>query len=507
MLPKTLLPAVSALFLFLPLVAPAASAATVYTDGMETTTGWTLSGSSVSADCSVRYSGVCSFKADPVCCAENAAATRSTSIAMSGITTVTVWFRPSFLSSDMDSNFIVRMNGGDLVYHTTYGLGGAASIVGYDGWHGYIGAYSTANVWYRGVITIHPGTDWASGSLYDAAGNSLGTSSAVIPADATTITALVVEGVEWGDTGDVVNYDAVSVDVTGSAPTAPTGVSVQRNGNIGELAVSWNPPTSTGSHPLDHYRLYRSTSSGGPYDVLGYFATYDRAYTDSGLADGTRYYYKVGAVTEAGETRSSPVSQTTYGVPSAPTNLVAAAAPGQTTLTWTAPSNNGGGSILEYRVYRGYASGQLSYLGSASGSSTAFTDTTCYVGKACYYAVGAVNFMGESPSSNEASALGMAVPDGTDVTNLVTDADGDGYSNADEALGHSDPSNFYSTPVTDDDCDGVANGQEADGLAALGVGHPVVEYTLGSVDVDPETGAFDVEPPTVSNHPEGSSSC
>lgn len=93
------------------------------------------------------------------------------------------------------------------------------------------------------------------------------------------------------------------------------------------------------------------------------------------------------------------------------------------------------------------------------------------------------------------------------VMALATDSDGDGYSNADELLGNSDPTSPSSRPWTDYDCDGKANSQEDDLLAAQGIGHPVVSVTGGGVMLDPETLGVSIDPPTVGVHNEGGSSC
>jgi fibronectin type 3 domain-containing protein len=85
--------------------------------------------------------------------------------------------------------------------------------------------------------------------------------------------------------------------------TAPTGVTASTS--ITGIYLSWNSLNGAGS-----YRIYRSTTSGGTYTLVG---TSDTAsYSDTGLSVPTTYYYKVSGYNAAGESPlSSYVSATT----------------------------------------------------------------------------------------------------------------------------------------------------------------------------------------------------
>jgi hypothetical protein len=81
--------------------------------------------------------------------------------------------------------------------------------------------------------------------------------------------------------------------------------------------LSWQAPSSDGGSAITGYRVYRGTASGAETLLapLGNVTSFD----DLGAANGTTYYYEVGAVNVAGEgPRSSEVSAT----PQSPTSPV-----------------------------------------------------------------------------------------------------------------------------------------------------------------------------------------
>lgn len=120
---------------------------------------------------------------------------------------------------------------------------------------------------------------------------------------------------------------------------------------------------------------------------------------------------------------------------------------------------------------------------------------------------GAIGYNGMVEPAATRACLNAACHDEATLVALTLDTDSDGYSNADEASGNSDPTNSASTPWTDDDCDGRPNRAEPDLLAAQGVAHPALKVSGGGVTFDPTTFATTVTPPTVAIVPEGASSC
>jgi uncharacterized surface anchored protein len=70
------------------------------------------------------------------------------------------------------------------------------------------------------------------------------------------------------------------------------GLVLQVTGNCGVIQLSW---TDTGA---DHYDVYRGTTSGGPYVMIGSVTT--NSYNDNSAASGTTYYYVVQSADKTG---------------------------------------------------------------------------------------------------------------------------------------------------------------------------------------------------------------
>ena len=104
------------------------------------------------------------------------------------------------------------------------------------------------------------------------------------------------------------------------------------------------------------------------------------------------------------------VAVTGNAVPTAPFGLAATVAT-SIQLNWSAPSSNGGTPVTSYNVYRGISTGTESLLASVPASSLMYTDPSALVNQNYFYQVTAVNSVGESSRSNEASGrLPIPVP-------------------------------------------------------------------------------------------------
>ena len=207
--------------------------------------------------------------------------------------------------------------------------------------------------------------------------------------------------------GTVVGASSSEVSATPTLLTTPGAPSelVAKRGN-GKVSLSWVAPISNGGSPVTGYDLYRATSSGGESQAtpIGVGGT---SYTDSGLSNGTTYYYEVAAVNSLGVGQdSTEVSVTPATTPGPPRSLVArSGSPSGVALTWSAPSSNGGSPITSYVISRSTRSGRETPVATTTcASSCSYGDTSTTRGTTYYYEVAATNAVGTGGVSNQASA-------------------------------------------------------------------------------------------------------
>ncbi len=202
------------------------------------------------------------------------------------------------------------------------------------------------------------------------------------------------------------------VQIGAASPVAPSAPqSLAAKAGDGSVSLTWQPPASNGAANITGYDVYRGTSPGAESSTPLATGVTTTSFTDSTAANGTTYYYKVTAVNAAGQSpRSNEASATPQATaPSAPTGLMASGSNGSVKLSWIAPASNGGSQITGYDVYRGTSPGGESSTPIATGvSGSTYTDTGVTNGTTYYYKVTAVNAVGQSPQSNEASATPQA---------------------------------------------------------------------------------------------------
>jgi fibronectin type 3 domain-containing protein/N-acetylneuraminic acid mutarotase len=192
-------------------------------------------------------------------------------------------------------------------------------------------------------------------------------------------------------------------------PSAPQNPSAAQGPGPGQIKLAWQAPAANGGLPVTSYKVYRANAAAGPFVLIATLGN-TLSYTDGGLGNGATRWYRISAVNAAGEgVQGATVSATTAVAPDAPRALLGAPGPnvGQAVLTWLSPSSNGGLAVTNYRIYRGTASGQETFLQEV-GNVLTFIDDGLALGTTYYYRVTAVNAAGEGVASNEAVVLGTA---------------------------------------------------------------------------------------------------
>ena len=201
---------------------------------------------------------------------------------------------------------------------------------------------------------------------------------------------------------------------------APTGLKAVAGDGL--VNLSWN--TVSGA---DYYRLFRSTTPGGPYNAIAQLTQDTTAFTDIRNSNGNyyvpngTYYYVVLAGNNGGTSGYSNEATTLLSI-AAPTNLTATPGDGSVALSWDAVTG-----ADSYTLYRATISGgSYTPIASLGSGTNTFTDIrnsngNYYVPNGTYYyVVSAANNGGKSGYSNEATAT-LSTPAPMDLTATAGD--------------------------------------------------------------------------------------
>ena len=209
------------------------------------------------------------------------------------------------------------------------------------------------------------------------------------------------------------NESSYSLEASASPvgePTPPLNIEAVNGDNTATL--NWTAPITDGGAPITQYNIYRSSTQGGPYTLIG---TNDSTtgYYDTGVINGETYYYVVTAVNSYGESTYSDEQRLLIAnTPLAPTNLNGTFGDGQVILTWD-PADGRGFTVSNYTVYR-RDPGASSFVAIATVNATNYTDTGLTNGLTYRYVVTATSQIGESPYSKFFDIAPATVPKAPD---------------------------------------------------------------------------------------------
>lgn len=185
-------------------------------------------------------------------------------------------------------------------------------------------------------------------------------------------------------------------------PTAPTIV----NGST-QATINWAAPAANGC-AISGYKIEQSTNAGSTWTIVTSSAS-GTSYTATGLTNGTAYVFRLAAENcmGFGAASAASTSVTPNPVSSQPLALtVTGAGSNQVTLNWTAPTNNGGTSIIDYIIEYSTDGGTTwqTYVDGVSAATSASV-TGLTAGLNYSFRVSAVNGVGASSSSTSTLSL------------------------------------------------------------------------------------------------------
>ena len=227
-----------------------------------------------------------------------------------------------------------------------------------------------------------------------------------------------------------------------TAPDAPAVVTA--TGGTRQAVVSWASPANNGSGIRDYLVQY-SSNGGVAWNNFSDGTSRSTTATVTGLADNTTYIFRVAAVNYIGTGPWSTASGsvTTNALPGSPTGVSGTPGNEEITLSWTAPSSDGGDSITGYRVEYTPSGGSASFVNTGS-SLALYTVSGLSNGTSYTFRVAAITAVGTGPYSSASSSLSpLATVPGAPTS--LTGTPGDGQA----SLTWASPSNNGGSSITD----------------------------------------------------------
>ena len=186
--------------------------------------------------------------------------------------------------------------------------------------------------------------------------------------------------------------------------------------NYGRIDLSWQDNANNETS----YTLQRTTDTTASWSNAAILPANTTSDFDSGLVDGTKYFYRVFGSNSSGNSGfSNVVSGITPMRP--PTNLNVSQIPGgEIKLTWQDNSNSEVGYYIERKLG---SSGTYAVIDSVGANVSTYTDTKGVPGNDYFYRVRGYNLVCTSTYSNEVNLTltgvksnGTGIPDKFDVS-------------------------------------------------------------------------------------------
>jgi len=191
-------------------------------------------------------------------------------------------------------------------------------------------------------------------------------------------------------------------------PAAPNSLTVTA-ASSSETRLAWRDASTNETG----FKIERKTGENGSWQEIATTQRNAEFYSDSGLTEGTTYFYRVLAVNDDGfSTLSNVASATTR--PSAPSRLTATVETvSQVSLRWSDNSSIESSYIIQRRV----GSGGWSTIHTAGPNTTTYRNTGLSEGTSYTYRVQAISSQLQSDFSNESSVTtGLGAPSSLRVT-------------------------------------------------------------------------------------------
>lgn len=208
------------------------------------------------------------------------------------------------------------------------------------------------------------------------------------------------------------------ITLTVGPPAAPSNLTASPFSSSA-ISLAWvrNSTNETG------FKIERGTAAAGPFTQVSLGSAGATSYTDSGLATGTAYFYRIRATNASGDSAYSNTATATTqspALPAAPSSLNAISiSSSEITLTWADNSTNESNFKLERA---GSVAGPFTQVALPAANTTSYTNSGLSAATAYFYRIRAANPAGDSAYSNTANATTSSSAPPAAPTNLAATA-------------------------------------------------------------------------------------
>jgi len=199
-----------------------------------------------------------------------------------------------------------------------------------------------------------------------------------------------------------------------SVPDEPTNLDAHASSTT-RVDLFWSTPEDDGGSPIIGYKIEYHITTSPTFLELVTTTNATTAYSHTDLTTDTGYIYRIYAINAIGESDFSIEAIATPKsnsqpyeniVPNAPTSLTAVdMSPTSIDLTWIKPAPNTGLPVIGYKIEVIEGSGDYTTLvPNTQSTNTKYTDADLTTDTKYTYKISAINSIGESPFSDDASA-------------------------------------------------------------------------------------------------------
>ena len=205
------------------------------------------------------------------------------------------------------------------------------------------------------------------------------------------------------------SYSSVATAIPLTTPSAPTDVAAVPGNR--QMELTWSAPSNGGSAITDYVIQYKATASSSWLTLTDAVSPITGAFITP-LSNGTSFDFRVAAVNAVGTGNySATINATPRTTPSSPTALSASASSATVSLSWAAPSSDGGAAITDYVIeYRASTAFEWSTFADGVSSSTTALVVGLTNGTLYEFRVTALNAAGSSVASLSVSSRPFTTP-------------------------------------------------------------------------------------------------